>query len=111
VLERARLSSLFSAIVSAEDVTHCKPDPECFELAFAKLNVLRSTERRLPLLSRECLVIEDAAQGVAAGRAADMLTMGVTNTVAEAILRDAHADVVTKSLADWTVDAVALVFG
>ncbi|MDQ2855216.1 MAG: HAD family phosphatase [Acidobacteriota bacterium] len=111
VLERAQLASLFSVIISAEDVTRCKPDPECFELAFARMNARRSTERRLPLLVKECLVIEDAAQGIAAGRSAGMRTMGVTNTVAEAILRAANADVVTKSLADWTVGAVELVFG
>jgi beta-phosphoglucomutase len=111
VLERTRLASLFSVIVSAEDVTRCKPDPECFELAFARMNARRSTERRLPLLSKECLVIEDAAQGIAAGRVAGMRTLGVTNTIAEATLRAANAEVVTKSLADWTVDAVELVFG
>jgi len=111
VLERARLSSLFSVIVSAEEVTQCKPAPECFELAFAKTNAARGADRRLPLLPQECLVIEDAAQGIAAGRAAGMRTLGVTNTVAEAILRAARAEVVTKSLADWTVDTVELVFG
>jgi hypothetical protein len=39
-----------------------------------------------------------------------MRTLGVTNTVADEALRAAGADVVTKSLADWTVDAVKLVF-
>jgi beta-phosphoglucomutase len=110
VLQRARLSSLFSVIVSAEEVAHCKPDPECYVLAFAKINEVRSMARRLPLLPQECLVIEDAAQGIAAGRAAGMRTMGVTNTVAEAALRDAGAEVVTRSLADWSVEAVELVF-
>jgi beta-phosphoglucomutase len=111
VLERARLFSLLKVIVSAEEVTHCKPDPECYKLAFSKLNARRCEERQLPLLSEECLVIEDAPQGIAAGRAAGMRTMGVTNTVAEAQLRAAGAEVVTKSLADWNIDAVRLVFG
>jgi beta-phosphoglucomutase len=110
VLERARPFSLFKVIVSAEEVTHCKPDPECYQLAFAKLNTRRCEERQLPLLPAECLVIEDAAQGIAAGRAAGMRTMGVTNTVAETQLRAAGAEIVTGSLADWTVDAVELVF-
>jgi beta-phosphoglucomutase len=110
VLERARLGALFNVSVSAEEVTHCKPDPECYKLGLEKLNEKRCEDRRLPLLPEECLVIEDAAQGIAAGRAAGMRTMGVTNTVAEAQLRAAGADVVTRSLADWTVDAVELVF-
>ena len=110
VLERARLAALFKVSVSAEEVTHCKPDPECYKLGLEKLNAKRRAARTLPLLPEECLVIEDAAQGIEAGRAAGMRTMGVTNTVAEAQLRAAGADVVTRSLADWTVDAVELVF-
>jgi hypothetical protein len=39
-----------------------------------------------------------------------MRTLGVTNTVEEIDLRTAGADVVTTSLADWTVDAVKLVY-
>lgn len=110
VLERARLISLFKVIVSAEDVTHHKPDPECYKLALDKLNERRCADRRMPLLGDECLVIEDASQGIEAGRAARMKTMGVTNTIAESVLRAAGADVVTRSLADWSVEAVELVF-
>ncbi len=43
-------------------------------------------------------------------RTAGMHTLGVTNTVTEADLRAAGAEVVTKDLADWNVDAVKLVF-
>jgi hypothetical protein len=39
-----------------------------------------------------------------------MRTLGVTNTVNEEALRAAGAEVVTKSLADWTVDAVKLLY-
>jgi hypothetical protein len=39
-----------------------------------------------------------------------MRTLGVTNTVDESALRAAGAEVVTRSLADWNVDAVRLVF-
>ena len=45
-----------------------------------------------------------------AARAAGMKTLGITNTVPAEALRAAGADVVTASLADWTVDAVRLVF-
>ena len=37
-------------------------------------------------------------------------TLGVTNTVSEKALRDAGAEVVTRSLADWTPDAVHHLF-
>ena len=110
VLERSRLIKLFQVIVGAEEVTKCKPDPECYKLALDQLNAGRRENRQLPLLPEECLVIEDAPQGVAAGCAAGMRTMGVTNTVREGELRAAGAEVVTRSLADWTVEAVDLVF-
>jgi hypothetical protein len=39
-----------------------------------------------------------------------MRALGVTNTVSERALREAGADAVTHSLADWTPDAVHHVF-
>jgi HAD superfamily hydrolase (TIGR01509 family) len=110
VLRRARLDHAFTVIVSAEDAHACKPDPCCYERALELLNERRRRERKLPLLPEECLVIEDAPPGIQAGRAAGMRTLGVTNTVREGALRAVGADVVTHSLADWTVDAVHHVF-
>ncbi|HEX5890800.1 MAG TPA: hypothetical protein VFY61_18960, partial [Pyrinomonadaceae bacterium] len=66
--------------------------------------------RLLPLLPSECLAIEDSPPGIQSACAAGMRTLGVTNTVGEKELRAAGADVVTGSLADWTVDAVRLVY-
>jgi HAD superfamily hydrolase (TIGR01509 family) len=109
-LNRARLNSLFSVIVTAEDVNVCKPAPDCYRIGLEKLNERRRDKRGLPLLPGECLVIEDSPPGIQSGRAAGMRTLGVTNTVTEAELRAAGAEVVTPSLADWTVDAVRHVF-
>jgi HAD superfamily hydrolase (TIGR01509 family) len=110
VLERARLDRMFEVIVSTEDVRACKPDPCCYERAFERLNEKRQASRQLPLLPKECLVIEDSPPGIQSGRATGMRTLGVTNTVTEEKLRAAGADVVTASLADWTIDAVHHVF-
>jgi beta-phosphoglucomutase len=110
VLQRAELASLFSVVVTAEDVSACKPAPECYQTAFKKMNEQRQVERLLPLLPRECLVIEDSPPGILAGRGAGMRTLGITNTVTEEQLRGAGADVVSASLADWNVDAVHHVF-
>ena len=38
VLERGHLLSLFSVIVSAEDVNVCKPAPDCYRTALEQLN-------------------------------------------------------------------------
>ena len=111
VLDRAHLTPLFSVIVTADDVTVCKPAPDCYRAALEKLNEKRREQRLLPLLPNECLVIEDSPPGIQSGKGAGMRTLGVTNTVSEAALRAAGADVVTPSLFDWTVDAVHHVFG
>ncbi|MGH9967557.1 MAG: HAD family hydrolase [Pyrinomonadaceae bacterium] len=110
VFERARLRPLFSVIVSASDVKVCKPAPDCYVRALEKLNEKRRETRLLPLLPEECLVIEDSPPGIQSGLSAGMRTLGVTNTVTEAELRAAGAEVVTSSLADWNVDAVRHLF-
>jgi HAD superfamily hydrolase (TIGR01509 family) len=110
VLQRAGLDKSFSVIVSAEDVTVCKPDPACYATALARLNEQRRAQGQPPLAPAACLVIEDAPPGIQSGRAAGMRTLGVTNTVQEPALRAAGAEVVTHSLADWTTDAVHHVF-
>ena len=110
VLNRARLLSLFSVIVSAEDVQICKPAPDCYLAALEKLNERRQAERRLPLLASECLVIEDSPPGIESGRRAGLRTLGISNTVSQQQLRAAGAEVVSASLADWTIDAVRHVF-
>ena len=106
VLEQSQIQQLFSVIVTAEDVSVCKPAPDCYRIALKKLNEKRRAERLLPLVPEECLVIEDSPPGIQSGKGAGMRTLGVTNTVSEEALRAAGADVVTPSLFDWTVEAV-----
>jgi len=67
MLRVLHLTPLLDAIVSAEDVTRGKPDPEVFLTAAAKLAVPPA----------HCVVVEDAAAGVEAGRRAGMHTIGV----------------------------------
>ena len=110
VFERAKLRPLFTVVVTAEHVQVCKPAPDCYRFGLRLLNEKRQQERRLPLLPDECLAIEDSPPGIQAARVAGMRTIGVTNTVTEAALRSAGAEVVTPSLADWTVDAVRHLF-
>jgi len=109
-LERAGLARYFPVVVSAEDVNACKPDPACYRAALARLNERRADLHVLPLSPGECLVIEDSPPGVRSARAAGMLALGVTNTVPDAALREAGAHSVTRSLADWNLDALQHVF-
>ena len=110
VFERANLTPLFSVVVTAEDASVCKPAPDCYLAGLTKLNEKRQHERKLPLLASECLAIEDAPPGIQSARAAGMRTLGITNTVSEEALRIAGAEVVTASLADWTVETVKLLY-
>ena len=110
VFQRANLTPLFSIIVTAEDASVCKPAPDCYLAGLTKLNEKRQHERKLPLLASECLAIEDSPPGIESARVAGMRTLGVTNTVPADALRSAGAEVVTASLADWTTDAVKLVY-
>jgi HAD superfamily hydrolase (TIGR01509 family) len=111
VFERANLGPLFSVVVTASDVSACKPAPDCYLRALEKLNDKRQQERLLPLLPGECLAIEDAPPGIISAREAGMRTLGITNTVAEPALRSAGAEVVTRSLADWSLDSLRLFCG
>jgi beta-phosphoglucomutase len=110
VLERAKLGPLFSVLITADDVSVCKPAPDCYRAGLRKLNEKRQEERLLPLLASECLAIEDSPPGIQSARVAGMHTLGVTNTVSADALRAAGAEVVTASLADWSVAAVHNLF-
>ena len=57
-------------MVTAEDVTHGKPAPDCFLLA----------ARRLGVEARDCLVFEDAPAGIAAGEASGASVMVISAT-------------------------------
>lgn len=99
ILETVGLREAFAVIVSAEDVTHGKPDPETY------LRALAALRSRQPALAPEaCLVVEDSAAGVAAAKAAGMRCVAVTNSSPAAALAD--ADLVVESLEELQWDAL-----
>jgi HAD superfamily hydrolase (TIGR01509 family) len=110
VLKLAGLTNEFLVVVSAEPGLKHKPAPDCYQRALELLNERRRSQRDLPLLPKECVVIEDAPPGIASAREAGMRTLGVTTTVNEPALRKAGANVVTPNLADWSPDAIHHLF-
>jgi beta-phosphoglucomutase len=110
VLERTGLKDCFAAMVTAEDVTVCKPDPQCYRAGFRLIDAAHTRKKHLPITHGECLVIEDSPQGIMAARNADLMALGVTNTVSAEELREAGADAVAKNLDDWTAESIRLVF-
>jgi HAD superfamily hydrolase (TIGR01509 family) len=67
---RAAGLDVFDVIVSAEDVTRGKPDPEGYLLAL----------RRLQLEAAEAIAIEDSPPGIAAAKAAGLRCVAVLGT-------------------------------
>lgn len=65
----AAIRDIFGAVLSGSDVAHLKPDPEIYLKAAAKLNVA----------PKACVVFEDSAAGVQAGKAAGMTVFAVPN--------------------------------
>jgi beta-phosphoglucomutase len=110
VLGQTGLRDCFVTIVSAEDVSRCKPDPEAFLKGFNRIDAARIALGRNPIVHGECVVIEDSPQGIMGARAAGLRTLGVTNTVSEKVLREAGAESVTKNLDDWMPDTFQLVY-
>ncbi|UCD48675.1 MAG: HAD family phosphatase [Phycisphaerales bacterium] len=98
ILEDAGLRRLFDVIVSAEEVTRGKPDPEGFLLTLQRLNETGVT----PITPGQCIVIEDSHWGLKAARAAGMHTIAVTNTYDAEQL--AAAQRVVHRLSDLTMD-------
>jgi beta-phosphoglucomutase len=67
ILENLKITELFDVIVDGNTTSKAKPDPEVFLLGAAKLG----------LLPEECIVFEDAAAGVEAGKLAGMRVVGI----------------------------------
>jgi len=88
MLDVLKLDHYFDAIVSAEDVTAGKPDPQVFLAAAAKLHTPPAS----------CVVVEDAAAGIEAARRAGMKCIGVSTS---SVL---PADVFVRSLEELDLD-------
>ncbi|MEP6954894.1 MAG: HAD-IA family hydrolase [Solirubrobacteraceae bacterium] len=86
---RAAGLDLPDVLITPERVHRGKPDPEPYLLGARDLGVDPAN----------CVVLEDAPAGIAAGRAAGMHVVGITTTLAAAQLADAHEH--AASVAEW----------
>jgi beta-phosphoglucomutase len=83
ILGNLKITDLFDAIVDGNNTSKAKPDPEVFLLGAEKLG----------LAPDDCIVFEDAAAGVEAGKHAGMRVVGIGS--ADVLFR---ADFVVKGL-------------
>lgn len=81
-LKEMGLEGMFDTMVTADRITHGKPDPMCYLLAAGDLQAHPD----------ECVVFEDAFTGIQAGTAAGMRVIGLSTTnSAEAIREKVYA--------------------
>lgn len=91
ILEAMGVQDRVRVVVSSDDVSRGKPDPQVFSMACD----------RLGLLSRQCVVIEDAPSGVEAARAAGAHCVAVLMHHSRESLKRAHR--IVEKIADLRV--------
>jgi HAD superfamily hydrolase (TIGR01509 family) len=87
-MQALELNRIFETVITGDDVSHSKPDPEIYLM----------TAQRLGLPPADCIAIEDAPAGVEAAKRAGMRCIAVTNSVAREQLQ--QADLIVDALAD-----------
>lgn len=88
--QKYRLQLWFDVIVTGEDSTRHKPDPEPYLKAMAMLDVA----------GPETLVIEDSPNGIQSATSANCTVVGITTAFEPNELRLAGADVIVTSFAE-----------
>ena len=79
----------FDAVVTGNDVTRHKPDPQCFVLASEKIGIS----------PHQCLVVEDANSGCRAAKSANAMCLGITTSFTDSQLKESGADWTAADLA------------
>lgn len=107
ILNRGGMREAFQLIVSAEDVSRGKPDPESYTHGLSELNRLRKGQE--DLFPKECLVIEDTLAGIEAAHGTGMKCLAVANSYTVAEL-SSRADLVTTTLENLPLERLERLF-
>lgn len=83
ILTHFKINGFFEIIVSAQDVTNGKPNPEPYLL----------TAKKLEVKPKNCLVIEDSKNGVESAKSAGMYCIGIHNPLISQDLSKANIEV------------------
>ena len=95
VVEKFQLGKYMQFIISGEEVKKGKPDPEIFLTAAKKMNVSPT----------DCIVIEDATNGVKAAKAAGMKCIALKNL--DSGNQDlSEADLIIKNFKELNLDII-----
>lgn len=95
VLKQAEIDRYFETVITGDDISESKPDPEGYLLAIERLNNLHPD---LNLLPTECLAIEDTFAGIQSAKSAGIQVVAIAHTYPFHLL---------QRQANWTIDTFA----
>ena len=101
VLDRLNLKPSFQAVITGDDVTQGKPDPEIFRMAAKVLGVKAC----------DVLVCEDAVNGIKAAKAAGMKCLAIAANGRGPVLHKSGADLIIPDFTTVNLDALGKLFG
>ncbi|HSN87770.1 MAG TPA: HAD family phosphatase [Thermoanaerobaculia bacterium] len=102
-LRQAGLLDRIPIVVTAEDVSESKPDPEGYRRALVALNSVPPLPERM-IHPHEVVAVEDSPAGLSAAADAGLLTLGVAQTYSADKL--AQADAVAERLAELSLEGL-----
>lgn len=94
--QHPELKEYFQCVVDSTMVTRSKPDPQGYLLAAEKLGVD----------PRKCVVVEDAIQGIMAGKNAGSFVVGLSGTLGRESVAPI-ADLTLDSLEEFDVELIS----
>ena len=94
IIEGLGIADLIDGSISGSDVTHGKPHPEIFTKAHECLG----------LKAEECIVVEDAVNGILSGVAAGCKCLAITTTATADVLTEAGASMCVKDYTSVTIE-------
>lgn len=96
VLDKCGIEPYFAECVSGDMVTRCKPDPEIYITAAAKLG----------LAAGEGVVFEDSKAGIKAGKSAGMKVIAIATTLTREELATTDADMIIDDYTQIDVETI-----
>ena len=96
IIDRLGIADYVDASISGSDVTNGKPHPEIFTKAHEAMG----------LKAEECIVVEDAVNGILAGVAAGCKCLAITTTATAEELTKAGADMCVEDYTTVTIDSL-----
>lgn len=99
ILDLLDIKSFFQVLVTADDIKNHKPAPDTFLEAAKKLNIK----------PEECVVIEDAGNGIDAAKNANMKTIALL-TKYHSLDELKHADLVIKEFSELNIEKIKKLF-